>query len=76
MYFYGLKHYNYSYIVYNLNRAKYLKNIPIRAVKCGRNVRVVDKFRKHASFFYAQEGHVRAWVLKSHAFVGLFRHCN
>ena len=46
------------------DRAKYLKNLPQQSVSCGRQIQVVDKFWKHASFFYAQGGNVGAWVIK------------
>ena len=61
--------------VYNemYNRAKYLKNLPLLSVLSSRNLQVVDKFRKHASFFYSQGGNVGAWVIKKHAFLFFFR---
>ena len=36
------------------NCAKYLKNLPLQSVSSQGNLQVVDKFRKCASFFYAQ----------------------
>ena len=32
------------------NCAKYLKNLPLQSVSSRRNIKVVDKFRKHANF--------------------------
>ena len=40
------------------NRAKYLKNLLPKSVSSNGNLQVVDKFRKHASFFYAQGGNM------------------
>ena len=53
----------YIYIcIYNC--AKYLKNLPLQSVSSRGNLQVVDKFRKCASFFYAQVGNVGAWVIE------------
>ena len=46
------------------NCAKYLKNLPLQSVSSKGNLQVVDKFRKCASFFYAQGGNVGAWVVE------------
>ena len=46
------------------NRAKHLKNLPLQSVSSKRNLQGEDKFRKCASFFYAQGGNVGAWVIK------------
>ena len=53
----------YIYI-YIYNCAKYLKNLPLQSVSSKGNLQVVDKFRKCASFFYAQGGNVGAWVVE------------
>ena len=54
------------------NRPKYRKNLPLQSVSSRRNLQVVHKFRKHASFFYAQGGNVDAWCLNSmHSFLCL-----
>ena len=42
----------------NYNRAKYFKNLPPQFVSSRSNLQVVDKFRKHTSFFYSQRGNV------------------
>ena len=46
------------------NCAKYLKNLPLQSVSSRGNLQVIDKFRKCASFFYAQGGNVGAWVVE------------
>ena len=57
--------YIFIYIyIYIYNCAKYLKNLPLQSVSSRGNLQVVDKFRKCASFFYAQGGNVGAWVVE------------
>ena len=46
------------------NRAKYFKNLPLQSVSSRGNLQVIDKFRKCASFFYAQGGNVGALVVE------------
>ena len=46
------------------NCAKYLKNLPLQSVSSKGNLQAVDKFRKCASFFYAQGGNVDAWAVE------------
>ena len=46
------------------NHAKYLKNLPLQSVSSRGNLQAVDKFRKCASFFYAQGGNVGVWVVE------------